>query len=83
MVRIETPAESTRDHFLRINSGFIGVETGIAPEKVPLRFGLADGFVKSLSILDFIVMTSRGLGCLFAAEIDVRLNLSGPSASPN
>lgn len=79
MVRLETAGGVYKGLISYEKYGFIGVETGIAPEMVPLRFGLADGFVKSLvDPFDFIVMNIKGIGMLFAGELDVRQNLSGP-----
>jgi regulator of sigma E protease len=79
VVRLETAGGSYTGRVAYEKFGFIGVETGVAPEMVPLRFGLADGFVKSLvDPYDFIVMNVKGIGMLFAGELDVRQNLSGP-----
>lgn len=59
--------------------GFIGIETAIAPSMIDLKYGIGDGFVKSLvDPFDFIVMNVKGMGMLFSGELDVRQNLSGP-----
>ncbi len=59
--------------------GFIGVETAVAPDMVNLKYGIADGFVKSLvDPFDFVVMNLKGMGMLFSGQLDVRQNLSGP-----
>jgi len=59
--------------------GFIGVETAVAPDMIDLRFGIIDGFLKSIvDPYNFIVMNLKGMGMLFAGELDVRQNLSGP-----
>lgn len=59
--------------------GFIGVETAVAPDMIDLRFGVIEGFMKSIiDPYNFIVMNLKGMGMLFAGELDVRQNLSGP-----
>lgn len=59
--------------------GFIGIETAVAPDMVNLKYGIAEGFVKSLvDPFNFIVMNLKGMGMLFSGELDVRQNLSGP-----
>ena len=78
-VRLETAGGTYTGLVSYEKFGFIGVETGIAPEMVPLRFGLAEGFAKSLiDPFDFIVLNIKGIGKLFSGELDVRQNLSGP-----
>ncbi len=79
VVHLETAGGSYTGQISYEKFGFIGVETGIAPEMVPLRFDIGEGFVKSLvDPYDFIVMNIKGIGMLFAGELDVRQNLSGP-----
>jgi len=58
--------------------GFIGVETAVAPDMIDLRFGVIEGFMKSIvDPYNFIVMNLKGMGMLFAGELDVRQNSSG------
>ncbi|TAL31764.1 MAG: RIP metalloprotease RseP [Spirochaetes bacterium] len=78
-VRIENAGGSYRGVVAYERSGFVGIETAIAPEMTDLKYGLAEGFVKSLTDpFDFIVMNLKGMGMLFSGELDVRQNLSGP-----
>ncbi len=59
--------------------GFIGIETAVAPEMTEVRYGIPDGFAKSLiDPYRFVMMNLKGMGMLFTGKLDVRENLSGP-----
>jgi len=78
-VRIETAGGLYRGVVAYEKFGFVGIETAIAPDMTALRYGLADGFVKSLTDpFEFVLMNLKGMGMLFSGELDVRQNLSGP-----
>jgi regulator of sigma E protease len=78
-VRIENAGGSYRGVVAYEKFGFVGIETAIAPDMTGLKYGLVDGFVKSLTDpFEFVVMNLKGMGMLFSGELDVRQNLSGP-----
>jgi regulator of sigma E protease len=59
--------------------GFIGIETGAAPDMIPVQYGVISGFWRALTEpYYFVVMNVKGMGMLFTGELDVRENLSGP-----
>jgi regulator of sigma E protease len=59
--------------------GFIGIETGTAPDMIPVRYGIINGFKRALTEpYYFVVMNLKGMGMMFSGELDVRENLSGP-----
>jgi regulator of sigma E protease len=79
VIRMENPGGRYRGIMSYEKYGFIGVETAVAPDMIDLKYGLADGFSKALvDPVEFIVMNIKGMGMLFAGELDVRQNLSGP-----
>jgi regulator of sigma E protease len=59
--------------------GFIGIETGSAPDMIPVRYGIFDGLKRSFTEpYYFVVMNLKGMGMMFSGELDVRENLHGP-----
>ncbi len=59
--------------------GFIGVETGTAPDMIPVQYGIISGFSRALTEpYYFVVMNIKGMGMMFSGELAVRENLSGP-----
>lgn len=59
--------------------GFIGVETATAPQMTEVKYGIADGFIRSFTEpYEFVAMNIKGIGMLFSGELNVRENLSGP-----
>ncbi len=59
--------------------GFIGIETGIAPDMIPVRYGFIGGIKRAITEpYYFVVMNIKGMGMMFSGELDVRENLSGP-----
>ncbi len=60
-------------------AGFLGVRHEIAPDRVPVQYGLGGALVQSVrEPYQFVMLNIKGLGMLFAGKLDVRENLSGP-----
>ncbi len=61
------------------SKGFIGIYPAITPEMIEIKHGFATSFVRSwVEPYEFVVLNIKGMGMLFAGEMDVRENLSGP-----
>ncbi|PKL39721.1 MAG: RIP metalloprotease RseP [Spirochaetae bacterium HGW-Spirochaetae-1] len=78
-VTLEHKGKSVTGKISLEERGFIGVYLAIAPEMVEVKFGVIDGLAHAfVEPYDFIVMNVKGIGMLFAGEMNVRENLSGP-----
>jgi regulator of sigma E protease len=59
--------------------GFIGVQTGVSPEMIHMRYGIGESAKRAVvEPFNFIVMNVKAMGMLFSGKLDVRENLSGP-----
>jgi regulator of sigma E protease len=59
--------------------GYVGIEMDSAPERMFVRFGVGEAFVKALvDPINFIVYNLKGIGMLISGKLNVRENVSGP-----
>ncbi len=79
VLTIETPGGTYRGNMEFEKYGFVGIETAISPDMIRIEHGVAGAAVKSLKDpFEFIALNVQGIGMMFAGELDVRKNLSGP-----